>query len=124
MWTKSSMHDAPPPQSRRDFLSRLGGGFGALAMASLLEDEAASAPQLDNPNAPKRPHFPARAKSVIYLFMHGGPSQMDTFDPKPLLNKLHGQKLPASMASSLSLQFTNAKEAPLLGVNRTFKKYG
>ena len=68
-------------RTRREFLARAGGGFGALALSQLLRGEAASAT-----------HFPARAKSVIYLFMEGGPSHIDTFDPKPMLNDLHRQR--------------------------------
>src|SRR5262245_18098690 len=76
--------------SRREFLRRAGGGFGALALAHLLGAEKA-------PGAvEQRPHFKAKAKSVIFLFMEGGPSHIDLFDPKPLLNKLAGQKIPDS----------------------------
>src|SRR4051812_44304343 len=89
---------AEPPMSfsRRDLLLRGGTGFGALALAYLLRDNPAfaQAPSA-NPLAPKRPHGPARAKSVIFLFMEGGPSSIDLFDPKPLLNRLAGQRLPA-----------------------------
>src|SRR5579862_178764 len=111
--------------SRREFVERTGGGFGLLALSYLLgaDDSLALEPKRDNPLAPKPPHFPAKAKSVIYLFMHGGPSHIDTFDPKPLLGKLDGQKLPPSL-SNIQLQFTNAAEAPLLASRRTFKKYG
>jgi hypothetical protein len=86
--------------SRRDVLCRIGGGFGALALSSVLADAgllAADAPK--NPLAPKAPHFPARAKRLIFLFMNGGPSHLDTFDPKPILAKLDGQDLPESFAA-------------------------
>jgi len=82
--------------TRREMLSRLGGGFGALALTSVLSDggwlslaasESAPKHSLD----PKRPHFPARAKRVIFLFMNGGPSHIDTFDPKPAIAKYAGQ---------------------------------
>ncbi|HEY3840531.1 MAG TPA: DUF1501 domain-containing protein, partial [Bryobacteraceae bacterium] len=73
--------------------------------------------------APKPPHFPAKAKQIIYLFMHGGPSHIDTFDPKPALVKLDGQKLPPSL-QNIRLQFTNAADAPLLASRRKFQKYG
>jgi hypothetical protein len=111
--------------SRREFLERAGGGFGLLALTHLLGAETSSALERthDNPLAPKPPNFPVKAKSVIYLFMHGGPSHIDTFDPKPLLGKLDGQKLPPSLRN-IQLQFTNAAEAPLLASRRTFKKYG
>src|SRR5438105_9312246 len=76
--------------SRRDLLVRSGLGFGALALADLLHAES------PNPLAPKKPQFPAKAKHVVHLFMNGGPSQVDTFDPKPLLDKFHGKPLPTS----------------------------
>ena len=77
--------------TRRDFINRLGNGFGALSLSALLQEEAQSA---INPLSPKKPHFPAKAKSVIHLFMNGGPSQVDTFDPKPALTKYDGKKIP------------------------------
>ncbi|MCP4847677.1 MAG: DUF1501 domain-containing protein [Verrucomicrobiaceae bacterium] len=75
--------------TRRELLNRVGMGFGALAAGPLLSANAAI-----NPLAAKAPHFPAKAKAVIHLFMNGGPSQVDTFDPKPALTKYHGKKLP------------------------------
>ena len=85
-------------------------GFGAWALLDLLARDgllsAAPAVVSSNPLAAKAPHFPARAKHVIFLFMQGGPSHIDTFDPKPLLTKLHGQPLPASATAGLQLQFT------------------
>ena len=85
-------HDLGEPLSRRDWLLRGGTGFGALALSGLLaKDNALS--QAKEPSF-LRPHFVPRAKRVIFLFMEGGPSQMDLFDPKPLLNKLAGQRLP------------------------------
>jgi hypothetical protein len=80
-----------PAFSRRDFLNRVGMGFGALAASNIFCDQADAAL---NPLAVKEPHFPARAKAVIHLFMNGGPSQVDTFDPKPELTRHHGKKLP------------------------------
>ena len=77
--------------TRRDFINRVGNGFGALSLSALLQQEAKSA---INPLSPKKPHFPAKAKSVIHLFMNGGPSQVDTFDPKPALTKYDGKKIP------------------------------
>ena len=73
--------------TRRDILCRAGRGFGAVALAGLLQGES------NNPLAPKSPPAPARAKSVIYLFMHGGVSHVDTFDPKPALNKYAGKNI-------------------------------
>ncbi|MEP6539310.1 MAG: DUF1501 domain-containing protein, partial [Bryobacteraceae bacterium] len=98
-------------RNRREFLCDAFGGFGALAVGSMLQQEAlraattGSAPNL-NPLAPKAPDMPAKAKSVIFLFMSGGPSQMETFDPKPLLNTLNGQKRPASFGEA-KYQFVN-----------------
>ncbi len=80
-----------PAFGRRDFLNRVGMGFGALAAGTILGENA---PGALNPLSPKNPHFPARAKAVIHLFMNGGPSQVDTFDPKPELTKYDGKKLP------------------------------
>jgi hypothetical protein len=111
--------------SRREFLEQAGGGFGLLALFAMMEQDRlfGDVTGAADPLAPKPPHFPAKAKSVIYLFMHGGPSHLDTFDPKPLLEKLDGQKLPESFRN-LRLQFTNAADAPLLASRRQFQKYG
>jgi hypothetical protein len=87
-------HDITPEQlsyTRRDFLAKAGMGFGAIAASDLLADAAT------NPLAVRKPHFPARAKAVIHLFMNGGPSQVDTFDPKPELTKYDGKKLPMDL---------------------------
>ena len=87
--------------SRRTSLLRCGAGFGAVALSALLADKAYAAGTTDDasaaaeyPLSPKQPHFPARAKRVIFLFMPGGPSQVDTFDPKPRLEKDNGQPSP------------------------------
>jgi hypothetical protein len=88
------------PLSRRDFLCRIGGGFGALGLATTLADAGLLAAAPDRsaiPLAPKAPHFPARARRVIFLFMNGGPSHVDTFDPKPALAKFAGKPLPEDM---------------------------
>ncbi len=90
---------APPHprySSRREFLKRAGNGFGLLALASLLGEKgllAGPAAPPVNPLAPRPPHFPAKARSVIWLFMNGGPSQVDTWDYKPQIEKLDGQEL-------------------------------
>jgi hypothetical protein len=86
-----------PSRSRREFLASAGGGFGMLALASLLKQDSLLA-QSDpsNPLAPKVPHFAAQAKSVIFLFMSGGPSHVDLFDYKPELDRLAGQPIPES----------------------------
>jgi hypothetical protein len=108
---------------RREFLERSGLGFGRLALAYLLGSNAAQPSTTANPLVAKAPPLPATAKNVIFLFMHGGPSHIDTFDPKPLLAKLDGQPVPDSFGS-VQLQFSKFKEVPLLASRRTYKKYG
>lgn len=80
--------------SRREMLRRSAVGFGSLALASMLAEEAGASASPTDPLAPKATHFPARAKRVIFLFMKGGPSHLDTFDPKPLLDRDDGKPLP------------------------------
>ncbi|MBI1355101.1 MAG: DUF1501 domain-containing protein [Acidobacteria bacterium] len=113
------------PLSRREMLRQAGAGFGGLALAALLGDEArAAAPVVDggaalNPLAEKPPHFAPRAKRVIYLFMHGGPSQVDTFDYKPLLQRDHGKPLPFERPKVVSSETFNLLKSPW-----DFKQYG
>lgn len=102
-------------RSRREFLEKAGLGFGMLAATDLLAKE--------HPLAAKAPHFAAKADSVIFLFMHGGPSHIDSFDPKPILNKLHGQPVPESFGN-VDLQFTKVDKVPLIGSPRQFKRRG
>ncbi len=85
-----------PPITRREFLSRSGMGMGVIGLAGLFADAGllSAEPTNVNPLAPKAPHFPAKAKRVIHLFMNGGPSHVDTFDPKPVLAKYAGKPLP------------------------------
>src|SRR5476651_6388 len=85
--------------NRREILTGLGGAFGMLALRGIMGKEAAAAgaPDLDlrkNPLAAQPPHFAPKAKSVIFLFMYGGPSHVDLFDPKPELAKWHGKPIP------------------------------
>ena len=84
---KSPQHRQPPPTTRRDMLKQCGCGFGSLALSSILADEALASPTTRSPLAPKPPHFFPRAKRIIFLFMHGGPSHVDLFDYKPLLER-------------------------------------
>jgi uncharacterized protein (DUF1501 family) len=103
-----------------------GFGFGTWALLDLLTRDGhlpAGPAAVDNPLAARRPPLPARAKHVIFLFMQGGPSHIDTFDPKPLLNKLHGKALPPSASKGLRLQFTKS-DAAILGCPQTFRKCG
>jgi hypothetical protein len=110
-------------RNRREFLTDAFCGFGSLAFASMVQQEQARAAGI-NPLAPKPPHMPAqaKAKSVIFLFMAGGPSHLETFDPKPLLNQLDGQKRPSEFGE-VKYQFVNSN-AKLMGTRRTFRKYG
>src|SRR4051794_18591002 len=105
----------------REFLRDAFCGFGSLALASLLRQEGLRAAPAD-PLAPRPPHTRARAKAVIFLFMAGGPSHLETFDPKPLLNRLHGQPRPAEFGDA-RYQFVQAG-ARLLGSARKFRKHG
>lgn len=108
--------------SRRAFLQESFCGFGTLAMASLVQAETRRNTAA-NPLAPKPPHLAKPpAKSVIFLFMAGGPSHMETFDPKPLLNELDGQPQPKSFGTA-KYQFVRT-DARLLGSKRTFRKCG
>src|SRR5204862_2909512 len=120
------------PHSRRSFLARTGTGFGALACGALAhwESAARAAPVMDplQPFAPRRPDFKPRAKSVIFLFLVGGPSQVDTFDYKPELQKLNGKPVPDSikkavMASRHANVFHGCKEE-LLGSPYKWKQHG
>ena len=81
----------PAPLSRRQMLRRCAGGFGAVALAALMADRSYGADAAPGPFAARPPHYPAKARSVIFLFMEGGVSHVDSFDPKPLLDKEHGQ---------------------------------
>ncbi len=112
------------PFDRRQFLRDAFCGFGSLALASMLRDDRLRAENAGgNPLAPRPPHLPqAKARSVIFLFMAGGPSHVETFDPKPLLNKLDGQPRPASFGEA-KYQFVS-KDARLLGTRRIFRKHG
>ena len=111
-------------RSRRKLLSEMAGGIGALALGDLFARNGyAAGAKRSDPLAPKASHFPGKAKSVIFLFMEGGPSQMDLLDPKPELKKYHGQAAPASITSQLQLAFTKPNAA-ILASGREFKKYG
>jgi hypothetical protein len=93
-----------------------------LALTWLLAREARSADKVANPLTARKPHFKAKAKACIFMFMVGGPSQVDLFDPKPELAKHHGQPLPESFGKPVS-QFTKG-DTPLLASTRKFQKYG
>src|SRR2546425_2455976 len=110
-----------PAVTRRDLLVRAANVFGSIALASLLGPPAPAKERV-NPLAPRPAHFPAKARSVIFLFMVGGPSHIDTFDPKPALKKYEGQKLPDSYGKVVS-QFTSG-DTPLLSSPWKFSRHG
>jgi hypothetical protein len=107
--------------SRREMLSRCGAGFGGLAFTDLLARSLQATPSSDSrhPLAEREPHFPARAKRVIFLFMHGGPSHVDTFDYKPLLSKHDGEPLPFEKPRIQFAQTGNLLRSPW-----KFRQYG
>jgi hypothetical protein len=111
----------PSFRSRREFLQLAGGGFGALALAAIAA-ESKGTEDRRSPLLPKKPHFEAKAKAVIFLFMEGGPSHIDLFDPKPELTRMHGQRLPASFGTVITPMGTGGNT--LLASKRTFRKYG
>ncbi|HEU0122278.1 MAG TPA: DUF1501 domain-containing protein [Bryobacteraceae bacterium] len=103
-------------RNRREFLTDCFCGFGAMGFGSL------AAAEVKNPLAPKAPHFPAKAKAMIFLFQAGGPSHLETFDPKPLLNKLNGEKRPDTFGK---VEYQNVNQnSRILGTKRTFARYG
>jgi hypothetical protein len=113
--------------TRRHFFSRCSVGVGSLALASLLADEAkaATGPTTRNPLLPKRTHLPARAKNVIYLFMAGGPSQLELFEHKPELNRLNGQPIPESYTAGKRFAFMDSSHRnDLLASKRPFAQRG
>jgi uncharacterized protein (DUF1501 family) len=110
-------------RTRRQFFRDCGVGVGALGLASLLDPALLAATAPDDPTAPKKPHFPARAKSIIYLHMAGAPSTLDLFDHKPKLIELNGQPCPESFIRGQ--QFAFIKGTPkLLGTPHKFEKHG
>jgi hypothetical protein len=112
------------PLSRREFLSRAGGGFGSLALVALLARDGRGADgSRGNPLAPRPPHQRARATSVIWCFLDGGPSHIDLFDPKPALKKLEGKPLPESFERPMTAMGITAN-SPLLASRRAFRQHG
>src|SRR5262245_36844609 len=109
--------DASPGKrlTRREMLRVSSAGFGSLALTALLGEEA----KANNALAPKPPHLAPRAKRVIFLFMHGGPSQVDTFDYKPLLERDDGKPLPFAKPRVVSSETGNLLKSPF-----KFKRHG
>ncbi len=111
------------PLTRRQMLARAASGFGGLALASILAGRPAAHASTPLPGifdlSPKSPHLPPKAKNVIFLYMGGGPAQMDLFDPKPMLQKYDGQPIPMSITQRDVNPSTKLMASPF-----TFKKYG
>jgi hypothetical protein len=116
--------------TRRHFFSRCAVGLGGIALASMLGENrlhgaAAGLPALPNPMAPRPGHFAPRAKNIIYLFMAGGPSQLELFDYKPKLIELNGQPIPPSLIEGKRFAFMDSSHGTkLLGTRREFKQHG
>ncbi|MGL4461691.1 MAG: DUF1501 domain-containing protein, partial [Planctomycetia bacterium] len=100
-------------------LQRCGAGFGAVALSALWAEEGRAVGSDADPFQPRPSHFPAKAKNIIFLYMDGGPSQVDTFDPKPLLAKMNGKPYPGAVAPT---QFNNV--GTLLACPWKFRQYG
>src|SRR5262245_40413623 len=117
-------HYLPRPVTRRQMLAQAANGFGGVALAALLADCAYADPSRSadgagGPLAPRLTHHPARARSVIFLFMDGGPSQVDTFDPKPRLDREHGQKIKMKVPPTQFDDVGNVLKSPW-----KFRQYG
>ena len=114
--------------TRRHLFSQCGLGIGSIALASLLGESASASPSaVANPMAPKPTHFPAKAKNVIYLFMAGGPSQLELFDYKPKLIELNGKPIPDSYIEGKRFAFMDSSfknKSTLLGSRRKFARHG
>src|SRR3954451_19496250 len=120
----------PCGRTRREFLWEAGGGFVGSALTTLLAEDgffsrsavaSEAAPSAPSPLAPKAPHFPAKAKACIVLFMYGGVSQVDTYDPKPELTKHNGKPIPTLDSDPL---LKVRKPGTLLGSSRKFARHG
>src|SRR4051812_36508666 len=129
------MNHAACDCSRRRFLTQLGAGFGTLAFEALLDQQARAAPPTRQPMidplrpfAPRAPHFAPRARSVIFIYLVGGPSQVDTFDYKPELQRLNGQPLPTSLRRAIETSkfanVTHTCDDKLLGSPYAWRQYG
>src|SRR5207248_1964829 len=110
--------------NRRQFFTRTGSGLAGIALAQMLhEDGLLAATASNDPLAPKQPHYTPTAKSIIWLFMEGGPSHVDLFDPKPKLAEMAGQPIPESMRPKFTAMANTSKNG-LMPSKRTFKQHG
>ncbi len=119
--------EAHARQSRRDFLTSAASGVGLAALATMFRADGLLAAEVGpgaDGTAPKLPHFAAKAKRCICIYLEGAPSQIDLFDPKPKLAELHGQKLPESFTKNVRFAFIQKETATVLGCNRVFTPRG
>jgi hypothetical protein len=110
-----------PVRTRREFFTGAGSGLAGLALGAMMQGNAPAAPRRD-PLAPKTPHHTPKAKSVIWLFMEGGPSHIDLFDPKPKLNQMNGQPMPESFGRPITAMGTAGNT--LMASPRVWKQHG
>ncbi|MEX1039765.1 MAG: DUF1501 domain-containing protein [Pirellulaceae bacterium] len=114
--------------SRRNFVFNSLWGVGAFALANLLQAEEPGTDRetelAPDPLVPRKPHFAPKAKNCIYIYLEGGPSQMDLYDPKPRLNELDGQPLPESLLENMQFAFLQKETARIMGTSRKFSKHG
>ncbi|QDV36789.1 DUF1501 domain-containing protein [Tautonia plasticadhaerens] len=119
-------------RSRREFLTGTSSGIGLAALASMLAQQGAIASPVghlptdrdDDPLAPRQPPLPAKARACICIYLEGGPSQIDLFDPKPELNRLDGQPLPESFTKNVRFAFIQKESATVMGCPRVFSRWG
>ncbi|MFM1746501.1 MAG: hypothetical protein RLZZ188_167, partial [Verrucomicrobiota bacterium] len=116
------MNPAPRPFSRRRFLHRACSGVGGLALTRLLGADGLLG--ANGGLGQVRPHHAPKAKNCIYIYLEGGPSQMDLYDPKPKLNELDGQPLPESMLREMRFAFLAKESARIMGTPRKFRPHG
>jgi hypothetical protein len=123
------MHTSSQPSllaaTRRHFFGQCGVGVGAMALSALLDSDGLAAPAIDpaHPLDPRQPHFPAKAKSVIFMFQAGAPSQLELFDDKPKLRELSGKSPPPSLLAGKRFAFLKGNET-LLGATRKLARHG
>ena len=115
------MSPVPTSSSRRKFLQHTCGGIGGLALTRLLGADGLLG---GGPLGQVQPHHAPKAKNCIYIYLEGGPSQMDLYDPKPKLNELDGQPLPESMLREMRFAFLAKESARIMGTPRKFKPHG
>src|SRR5438093_672449 len=114
-----------PVTTRREFFTRAGSGLAGIALSHLLdEDGLLATPSGEDRLAPKAAHHEPKARAVIWLFMEGGPSHVDLFDPKPLLSKLDGQPIPDSIGKPKQTASGTGNNTLMAAPKRTWKQHG